>query len=189
MPPEPEPSPPTLEVLLERHHSRLLAFVRLRASPFLLAHESSSDLAQSVCREAMMHGGAFLYHGDEQFMGWLTTIALTKLIDRSRHYGAKKRNQGARIASLDTLTPGEEGALGAAYRGLGTPSQSASQREEIARVEAALGRLSESHREVILLARIMRLPHKEIAAHMGRTEVAVRQLLARALAQLSELLT
>ena len=51
---------------------------------------------------------------------------------------------------------------------------------------AALAELSEEHREVITLARIVQLPHEVIAESMGRSEPAVRQLLVRALLGLSQ---
>ena len=50
----------------------------------------------------------------------------------------------------------------------------------------ALARLSDSHREVILLSRIEGLPAKDVAERMGRTENAVYLLLGRALKRLSE---
>ena len=55
----------------------------------------------------------------------------------------------------------------------------------IRRFEAAFDRLTAEQREVVSLARILRLPHKEIAARMGKSEVAVRSLLSRALVALS----
>ena len=50
---------------------------------------------------------------------------------------------------------------------------------------SAFDRLPEAHREVIVLAKVMGLSRGEIAAQMGRTEIAVRTLLSRALAQLA----
>ena len=44
----------------------------------------------------------------------------------------------------------------------------------------------EHYREVIVLARIVGLPHGEIAARMERTEAATRNLLGRALTRLAE---
>ena len=73
----------------------------------------------------------------------------------------------------------------AGYSGLCTPSRDAAAREELARAEAALARLSEEHREVIVLARIVGLSHAQIAEKLGTTEVATRSLLHRALARLA----
>ncbi len=60
--------------------------------------------------------------------------------------------------------------------------------EQLAQLEAAFDRLSPDHREVLTLARIVGLPHREIAEVMGRSEAACRILLYRATAQLGILL-
>ena len=45
------------------------------------------------------------------------------------------------------------------------------------------------HREVITLRFLLELSSKEVAAQMGRSEAAIRQLQHRALAQLRSLIT
>jgi DNA-directed RNA polymerase specialized sigma24 family protein len=59
-------------------------------------------------------------------------------------------------------------------------------RETAEAVAASCAELSEEHREVITLARVVQLPHALIAASMGRSEAAARQLLVRALLQLAQ---
>ncbi len=61
-------------------------------------------------------------------------------------------------------------------------------RETIDLIERAFEELPDDHRQVILLARLVGLSRKEIADEMGRSEVAVRNLLSRALSQLAEIL-
>ena len=56
------------------------------------------------------------------------------------------------------------------------------------RLERAFAQLSDEHREVITLAKLVGLPHRDIAARMGRTEAASRVLLHRALYWLGVLL-
>ena len=70
-------------------------------------------------------------------------------------------------------------------RSLLTPSQDAVASETARGLTEALASLSEDHREVITLARVVGLPHRVIAEVMGRSEEAVRQLLGRALFQLT----
>jgi RNA polymerase sigma-70 factor (ECF subfamily) len=74
------------------------------------------------------------------------------------------------------------------YRSFSTPSGAAIAREEVERIEAAFEDLSEEHREVITLAHVVGLSRAEIAERMGRSEGAVRVLLHRALAKVSEVL-
>ena len=56
--------------------------------------------------------------------------------------------------------------------------------ERVDRLKAAMHRLSADHREVIHLARIQKLPFKEIATRMNRSPGAVKVLLLRALREL-----
>ena len=69
-----------------------------------------------------------------------------------------------------------------------TPSRRAMAVEEIERIESAFERLSADQREVITLAHLVGLSRKEIAEQMGKTEVAVRVLLHRALAKVADVL-
>ena len=62
------------------------------------------------------------------------------------------------------------------------------QREQIERIESAFDKLTAEQREVVTLAKIAGLSHNEIAGQLGKSEVAVRTTLHRALAKVSDLL-
>ena len=79
----------------------------------------------------------------------------------------------------------EADCLRQAWADVTTPSGLAELHESWRRVEEALEKLSEDQREVILLAYIVQMPRAEIARKLGRTDLAVRLLLHRALARLS----
>lgn len=164
--------------LLERHLAALRAFVRLRAGPMLLARESCSDLAQSVCRDVLQNADRFRFGGEAEFRKWLFTTAMRKIADRAEHWQAKKRDAGRERIGLD-----EQELLGLAS--VYTPSNQAAAREELQRVEEAFAKLAPEKQEVILMARLMGLGHAEIARELGKTEVAVRSMLSRALAELA----
>lgn len=174
--------------LLERYLPGLRAWLRLRAGRLLLAKESSSDLAQSVCREILEHVDRYQYRGEAQFKQWLYTTALRKIANRYEHYGAEKRDARKEVA----LAGGAEsdGALEpellAACRSLVTPSRQMMAREELERIERAFELLSDERREVILLSRFVGMSAREIGEQMQRSEESVRQLLHRALAELAE---
>lgn len=68
-----------------------------------------------------------------------------------------------------------------------TPEGSALQRERDERVQAALGQLQRDARVALLMA-ISGFTGREIAASLGRSEVATRSMLCRARMQLRELL-
>ena len=169
------PDEASIEQLLAEHLPRLRAFVRLKAGPLVRAHEAESDIVQSTCREVLTRRDRFVHRGDENFRRWLFTTALRKILDKHDFHTAARR---------DVRRDGQ-GDLLSAYAGLVTPSQVVSAREQIDRIEAALARLDDDAREVIVLSRIAGFSRAEVAAEMGRTEAAVRNLLHRALTKLS----
>lgn len=168
-----------MHLLLQEYLPRIRAYVRLRTGAALLAHESRSDLVQSICRDLLENARRLHSTDIDGFQAWLFTTARRKLADRAEHWGAQKRAEGREVE-----TPAD-GELLAACRGFFTPSQQAGAREELARVERALGELPAERREVILLAKVLGLSRQEIGARLGRSEGAVRVLLTRALADLA----
>jgi RNA polymerase sigma-70 factor (ECF subfamily) len=174
-------NPAAIDALFERHLPGLVAFVRARAGAGLRAREETLDLVQSACREVLKDLPAVDYRSEGGFRHWLYLAAERKILDRAKFHGRDKRNLGR----VRPLSDHEALQLGRGYAGVFTPSGELAAREELERVEAALDLLSEEHREVILLARIVGLPHAEVASALGKSEVAVRSLLHRALAKLS----
>ncbi|MBK8979279.1 MAG: sigma-70 family RNA polymerase sigma factor [Planctomycetes bacterium] len=175
--------PPAIDALLAQHLPRLRAYVRLRMGPGLRMREGSMDVVQSVCRELIEHLDGFRYEGEQEFLGWLFTTALNKLREKQRFHHREKRSPG-REASLDVADAEDLVALAHWL----TPSRDAAGRERLQRLEAAFAALPDDYREVIGLARIAGLSHREIGARTGRTEAASRKLLGRALVRLGELL-
>ncbi len=174
-------SEPAIGALLERHLPGLLAFVRAHAGKQLLERDASMDLVQSACREVLQDLGQHDYRDEAGFRHWLFLAAERKILDRARYHGRDKRAGAAAFSPSQA----EERALLAGYSGICTPSRDAIAREELQRAEAALARLSDEHREVIVLSRIVGLSHAQIAERSGKSEVAVRSLLHRALARLA----
>jgi RNA polymerase sigma-70 factor (ECF subfamily) len=137
------------------------------------------DIVQSTCRELLAAPGGFAFKGEDRFRAWLFTAALNKLRDKQRYHASMKRDMGREDQAVEDW----DYSAGAS---LLTPSMDAIGKETAAALQASLNALSEEHREVVTMARILRLPHNVIAEAMGRSETAVRQLLARALMKLSE---
>ena len=174
-----------VEALLERYLPDLRRFVRRRAGAALLSKESGSDLVQSVCRE-LLQGLAdqrFAYRGEKEFRHWLYGAALLKLEGRARHWRAERRDvarelpldgasdAGSRVGPADPATPSSHAAAG----------------EEVELLHAALARLPERYREIVELAYVECLSHREIAARLSISETNSRALLSRAVARLATL--
>jgi RNA polymerase sigma-70 factor (ECF subfamily) len=174
----------SVERLLELHLPGLRAFIRLRMGLALRAREESQDIVQSVCRQTLQSLGTFRYEGEAAFKDWLYTTALNKLIDKTRHHRAQRRDV-AREEPLERPAGEADESLSEIYGSLVTPSRDADAREQVRRFEEAFAELPEDYREVIVLARMVGLRHAEIAERLGRSEGAVRNLLYRGLARLS----
>jgi RNA polymerase sigma-70 factor (ECF subfamily) len=167
-----------LDEMLQSYLPQLHAFVHARLGPQLRAHESSLDVVQSVCRELCEVRAGFDFRGEDRFRAWLFTAALNKVRERHRQLHSRKRD----VARLEPVfDPGASTAMA----NLLTPSQEAIGHEAAQAIGAALAALTEEHREVITLARIVRLPHRVIAEVMERSEEATRQLLGRAMMRLA----
>lgn len=174
-----------VEALLERHLPGLRAFVRLRAGPEIRAHESSSDIVQSTCREVLQNLERFRHPSESAFKQWLYTTALRKIMNRAEYWRAEKRN-AARRESLPTEM--DQARLLQTYSSFSSPSRALIVREEIERVERAFESLSDEQREIVTMAHVLGLSRGEIAIQLNKTEGSVRVSLHRALARLSELL-
>ncbi|MHC4899223.1 MAG: sigma-70 family RNA polymerase sigma factor, partial [Planctomycetota bacterium] len=157
---------------------------RLRADAMLRAKESCSDIVQSVCREMLEQLDSFEYQGEAQFRAWLFKRAMSKIIDRVRYLTREKRDV-RREVPMETST-NSRSRYGFTNT---TPTQIAIGNETMEQLEAAFDKLSAEQREVFLLAKLIGLPRKEIAASMGKTELAVRALLHRALVKVGGILT
>lgn len=167
--------------LLERHLPGALAFVRANAGG-VLAREESVDLVQSACREVLQDLSRYDYRDEAGFRHWLFLSAERKILERARRHGREKRGGGRDPVPLSAV---EVDLLQRSYGGFGTPSQAAITREELERVERALQALSDEHRQVILLARVVGLSHAEISQLVGKSERAITSLLHRALTELA----
>lgn len=161
--------------VLRAYLPRLQRFVHLRLGAPLRAREDTLDVVQSTVRE-LLEQGDFEWRGEVAFRAWLFQAALNKIREKGRFHGAEKRAAGREV--------GGDAALGEAIGDLATPSRAAMAREELQQLEAAFARLTEPQREVLTLSRVAGLPHAAIAQRLGKSEVAVRQLLVRAMTAL-----
>jgi RNA polymerase sigma-70 factor (ECF subfamily) len=169
----------TLTASAGRGDRRALEDLLARYTPELRARESSVDLVQSVCREVLEHAERFRHPSEAAFKRWLYTTALRKIKNRHAYDLANKRDVLRNATPLDDDAAARE--LLDHYRSFSTPS--------VERVEVAFEQLSDEQREVITLAHMVGLSRAEIAAQMNKTEGAVRVLLQRALAKVSDLLS
>lgn len=175
-----------MDELLARHLPALQRFVRAHVGPALLAKESTSDLAQSVCRELLQDLGDFEYQGDAAFAGWLQQAALRKIIDRQRYHRAARRDPAREVAAAAAFTRDDLERLAAT---LPSPSGEAMRHEELEQLQQALAAMAAPDRQLVRMVYVDGLSHAAVARQLGISETASRKQLSRALARLSKHLT
>ncbi|MBI1382702.1 MAG: sigma-70 family RNA polymerase sigma factor [Planctomycetaceae bacterium] len=167
-----------LEELLVRHLPRLRTYVRAKAGGLVLAREDASDIVQSVCREVLERAPGVRASTEAEFRAWLFKTTLRKILDKHKLHTADKRDvrrEAEGVAGEDRMPD----------RRYASPTGAAIGHEELERLARGLDFLSEDQREVVLLSRVVGLSRAEVASEMGRTEASVRNLLHRALGELS----
>lgn len=169
--------PDDVQGLVARYLPSIRAFVRMRMGAELRAKEESCDIVQSVAREVLEYSDRFAHGGEEGFRDWLFTTAHRKVVRRLRHWRTAKRR-----VQHETALPDELAGL------VPTPSRHASAREHLATVENAFDALSDEQRDVLTWSRLVGMSHAQIAERLGKSEVAVRKILSRALARLATVL-
>lgn len=151
--------------LAERYRDRIASLIEARLGEGLRRRVDTEDLVQEVLLRAFSCLSQFRWSGNEALFRWLSTIARHVIYEVARR---EKR---------ELILP-SEGHLEA--REL-SPSRIVGRDDRFERLKAAMDGLKPEYHEVILLARIRRLPMRDVAERMGRTPDAVAQLLRRAL--------
>jgi RNA polymerase sigma-70 factor, ECF subfamily len=172
--------------LIERYGPRLESLVHVRMGPKLRAKFEVDDIVQETSLSAFQSIGRFTWQGEESFYRWLTVIALNTIRDHADYLEADKRaGKEVPLGGRDSTGTGNGGVPDAQHV---SPLRNMLRHERFQKLERALDGLSPDHREVIILARLERLPLREIAQRMNRTEGAVSMLIVRALQELRKVL-
>lgn len=166
-----------LDELYRRCVPRLLAVVRARLGGGLRAHLESQDVLQAVLLRSFEKLDEFRGENAVSLVAWLARIAENEIRDRADWHGRQKRGAGVETR-LETGRDVREERLRSALSELIFD-------ERARRLDAALARLPEDQREVILLRKYQELSFAEVGERMGRSEDACRMLLARAMTALT----
>lgn len=146
---------------------------------------SADDVMQVTYLETFLRISDFVYGGPGSFVAWLRRIAENNLRDAIREQQRAKRPDPARRVepnSQETYVQLVQILIGAG----GTPSGAAATREAVDFLESALAKLPEDYETVIRLYELEGRAVREVAAVVGRSEGAVKMLLARARDHLRE---
>jgi len=177
---------PAIDQLCRIYGERIRRIVRLRMDRKLRSKLDSVDVVQDALVGALDGLKDFTYKNEGDFLRWLSRIAENKLRDIFDRFHADKRDVRREIPFRREESSTEGGSFRADVPlDATTPSVLLSRKEQMDRLERAIDSLKPEYRQVVLLARIERLSHEEIAAKLGRSKGAVAMLLSRALVALT----
>lgn len=148
----------------------------------LRARIDVSDVVQEAVLDALRGLERFEERDPGAMRRWLAAVAENRLRMTVRAHREASKRSSAREMRLDASRTSAPRAIAVSQT---SPSQAALRGEERDRVRRAIGALSPAHREVIERVRLRGDSIAEASAAMGRSENAVKKLLARALLDLA----
>jgi RNA polymerase sigma-70 factor (ECF subfamily) len=166
-----------------RHYLHTIAQQELDAD--LRAKNSPSDVVQETFVEVQRSFGHFQGDTEAELLAWMRQLLLHRVGKLRRRFRDTQKRRLSREVALagDGSSDGPTGELAA---NTPSPSGQAMEHEQDQALRAALGRLPEDYRRVIVLRYEEQLPFEEIGRLLQRSPDAARKLWARAVERLHE---
>lgn len=178
--------------LLDRHRVGIRRLVEMRLDRKVQRRVDVSDVVQEVMVEASGRLQKYLDDPVMAFHLWLRQIAWDHIIDTyRRHRVSAKRNMDREQPIVSGGENVDESSVDLAIQLCDpamTPAAVATQREIAGRVEAAIERLDDADREVILMRHYEHLSNLEIAEVLGLNPPAASMRYLRAVRRLRVIL-
>lgn len=182
-----EPSP-TQPVSLEAWRPYLRTLARMQIESKFQAKIDASDIVQQTMLEA--HRGFEQFRGEteQEVAVWLRQIMARNLADEVRKFRRVKRDAGMEQSLQAAFTDSSMCLEQFLSGGISSPDHRAVRNEQLLQLASAIDALPEDQQTAVTLHHLQGRSSSEIAAQMGKTEVAVAGLLRRGLKRLRELL-
>ncbi len=176
--------------LWRRHRDPLKKMIGLRLDHALARRVDASDVVQEVMLKANQRLPDYLRNPVIPFHLWLRQIARDHMIDQHRRHRVAAARSLDREQSADPAFADRSSLdLAAQLRDAElTPAAAAIRREIQLRFHAALDRLDEVDREIVLLRHFEQLSNSEAAHALGLSEPAAGMRHLRALRKLRDVL-
>jgi RNA polymerase sigma factor (sigma-70 family) len=155
-------------LLFERYHRSLYGFL----FHMTYQRETSEDLVQQVFYKMLKYRETFMATG--VFVHWMYSIARNTLKDQG-----KSLKQRVKHENTDDHTEKLSGGL--------TPEEYLEKKQAKLGLYKAMGKLSDSHREVLTLSKFQELKYQEIAQILDISEIAVKTRAYRAMQELKSI--
>lgn len=177
--------------LLEKHRPPIRRLVELRLDRKVQQRVDVSDVVQDVMIEASGRLQKYLDDPAMAFHLWLRQIAWDRIIDTYRRHRVSAKRSMDREQPMSAPAGPDQSTMEFAVQlcdpGL-TPAAAATQRELALKVEAAIERLGDQDREIILMRHYEHLTNQEIAEVLGLNPPAASMRYLRSVRRLRELL-
>jgi RNA polymerase sigma-70 factor (ECF subfamily) len=176
--------------LLDRHRDRLRRMIALHLDRRLLPRLDPSDVVQEALAEAAQELSDYIRERPVPFYPWLRRLAWEHLVRLHEQHVRARRRSVMREAFPMPALPDESSAQLAnclAESGL-APDRRLLAAELKSRMMAALARLSDRDREILVMRYLEHLTNSEIASVLEISEGAVRTRQTRALHRLVRLI-
>lgn len=173
--------------LLEAYRPYLELLSRVEIGRRLQTKVDTADIVQETFLEAHRNFAGFRGRTAAEFVQWLREILAGRVANVLRHYLGTKGRDVRRERSLHVDLDQSSRIID---RGLfavqSTPSQQVVKRETGLQLAAAISKLPDAYRDVVVLRHLEECSFAEVATRMGRSVDSVQKLWVRALASLRE---
>ncbi len=171
--------------LLETYRPYLVLLARLRSSRRLQGKFDPADVVQETFLAAHRNFQQFRGSTEPELAAWLRQILASRLAKSLRHYwGTQGRDVRRECELADELSRSSQALAQGLAAPHSSPSQQAARREQAVLLAAALARLPERYRDILILRHLEGLTFPEIARRLDRTLDSVEKAWARALGKL-----
>ena len=179
--------PAALAAFIEQRRPTLLAYVENRLGAGLRSKLEREDLLQELAIKALRELPQTQFEGRDPF-GWLCHLAEQCIVDEHRHFAAGKRASGREVSGNVPVGDGSQDLVALLAQSMTSPTQAVVRSERERRLAEAVASFPKEHQEALRLRYVEGLPSKDVAARLGKSDVATRVLLTRLIHQLQELL-
>jgi RNA polymerase sigma-70 factor (ECF subfamily) len=177
--------------LLERHRETLRRLIAARMDRVVQSRVDASDIVQDVMIEANRRLGDYLANPSMPFRLWLRHMARDRLIDAHRRHRMAASRSVDREVSIHESGPRDGVAPEVADQVVDrelTPAAAATWEELQRRFAAAVEKLEEADRQIVLLKHFEHLSTAEAAELLGLSKPAAGMRYLRAMRRLRVLL-
>ena len=182
-----------IELLLNRHRERLRQMIAVRFDQRVNPRLDPSDVVQDVLVKAIKKLPEYAKERPIAFYPWLRQLALEQIVETYRvHVAAQRRSVDREVDQNRCAVPlPDQSAVLLAdvlVAQQSAPSRRLEREQMREQVQTALGTITVSYREVLVMRYLEKLTMREIADCVGASESAIKMRHLRALKELGKAL-